>query len=267
MLSNRVRQIFAGTVCVLTLVLFIYSFWGRAVEPRPERPGGAAHWMHKAQSGEVKSQCEGVRRLKKFHSPETLELVLGKLESEHVAVRIAAASTLGAYRDSGAVRPLAAIALADAEHPIARDKAIHALGQIGDPKALPALKTLLQPAKDDPQGWGLQSAVAIARLRTPEAQPLLIEALRSPDPWTRSGAIKGLAICGGPGAVDALRQLAERPARGLDQALYEWLFPYHATAGEPDIHGPEKAEDTEFRALCRRAITAINARLARQEGG
>jgi HEAT repeat protein/cyclophilin family peptidyl-prolyl cis-trans isomerase len=73
------------------------------------------------------------------------------------------------------------------------DAAIVALMRIGDPSALPLLRSLA--VDPDPQvQW--RAANALARMRDRSARPLFLQLLKSPDADVRAYAVRGLSVCG-----------------------------------------------------------------------
>jgi HEAT repeat protein len=252
----RLRPMLATLALVSSSALFVYVIAGRNAGVRLRGPTPAAYWIQKVRRGEVTSQCVGLRRLGELRPAEGLPLVLDKLGSEVLAVRLAAVRALGRYEASEAVAPL--VALLDAPHPMLRDAAVTALGEIGDPAALEPLRAMLTPG-----GLGLQAGEAIGRLRTPEAEAVLVAALRSEDPWVRRGAIAGLESCGSEAGLEALHRLMKQPLDGLDPVLLEALCPSDA---DEDRAAAEQAARDRITQPIARAMRAIEARLGHQGG-
>ncbi len=100
----------------------------------------------------------------------------------------------------GAVPTLARY-VGDAESVVA-GAAVQALGQIGDPAALPALGGALRGHSDS---WVRRRAIkAVARIDSAETVPLLIEALTMPDAAVRAEAAEALGERADPRAVPPL---------------------------------------------------------------
>ena len=218
MSSPSLKQAIVIVAFLGACAVFAHTLWRRDRATRSRGPTPAARWIHKADSGDSRTECVGIRKLGELRPPEGLPVVIGKLKSRVVAVRIAAASTLGRYRDPQAVEPLI-VALGD-KHPVAKVAAIEALGDIGDARALRPLAALLVP-----KGYGLQAGEAIGRLRAPESEDILIGVLTSSDPWIRRGAIAGLRLCGTEKCISALKRLLDDPLAELDPVLVEALYP------------------------------------------
>lgn len=259
MISAKTRQIFALALLVvatLTLAFAVRGRRGREVQSMPPE----RFWTNKADSGDVAAQCVAIRKIGAFTRPEQrsrgLPVLVKKLNHGHVAARIAAAEMLGRYRDPRAVDPL--IRAIQDENPQVATNVIGALGEIGDPRALQPLKALLVP-----RGRGFAAARAIARLNTPQAEDVLIEALTTTrDPWIIRGALRGLARCGTDKAVKALQAFLDTPRQGLDPELLAALFP----DGTLVPGGGQEPTPRVFREPCRRVMAVIKARL-KQKGG
>jgi HEAT repeat protein len=89
----------------------------------------------------------------------------------------------------------------------ARGEAAVALGEIGDPAAVPALVAALDPAAKDRDAIEANRhfADALGALRARAAVPALLDLLRrSPDGFTQVAAVDALGRIGDPAAVDGL---------------------------------------------------------------
>jgi HEAT repeat protein len=87
------------------------------------------------------------------------------------------------------------------EHSIVRGQAAAALGQMGDPRAIPHLMEM----RDDSEEQVRFSVIrALGRLKAKEAESLLLETLDDPSPLLRMSAASAL---GHLGAVDAIPRL------------------------------------------------------------
>jgi len=96
-------------------------------------------------------------------------------------------------------------------HPKARGEAAVALGEIGDPAAIPALVAAAKPEarERDVMDANRHVADALGKLRAREAVPVLTELLqKSPDGFTQVAAVDALGRIGDPAAVDALVAVA-----------------------------------------------------------
>jgi HEAT repeat protein len=106
------------------------------------------------------------------------------------------------------------VALSEDSDPDIRWKAIVALGDIGDPRAAPALIDRLA----DPDRFVRGRAVsALARLGSP-CLPLVLQALLDPDPRVRQGAAEVLGVVGDPAAVDYLLRALLDPTESVRRA-------------------------------------------------
>src|SRR5262249_34296552 len=121
------------------------------------------------------------------------------LRDPDVNVRHAAAASLGRIGDEAAVMPLIDALRSEAwlQYP-----AINALGEIGDPRAQPALLGLL--GNELLRAPGME---ALGRLADGEALPPLVPLLYDPDPGLRNVAIR---------AVVAIEQRVTSKGESLD---------------------------------------------------
>ena len=104
-------------------------------------------------------------------------------------------------------------ALAGDGDPDVRWKAIVALGDIGDPRAAPALR----PSRRPRSVRAGRAVSALARLGSP-CLPLVLDALADPDPRVRQGAAEVLGLVGDPAAVDGLLRALRDPAESVRRA-------------------------------------------------
>lgn len=117
-------------------------------------------------------------------------------------VRVRAVLALGRMRDAEAVSPLCESLVL---HPELWPAAVSALGQIGDPRANPALAALLGlPEAEKVKGLRQEIVLALANLRDPSVIPVLAEALRDPSYRVRAQAAESLGKLGWREAVPAL---------------------------------------------------------------
>ncbi|HEX9051663.1 MAG TPA: HEAT repeat domain-containing protein [Anaeromyxobacter sp.] len=95
-------------------------------------------------------------------------------------------------------------------HPRARAEAAVALGEIGDPAAIPALLAAANPAATERDAMELNRHVAdaLGELRAREAVPVLKSLTSSPDGFTQVAAVDALGKIGDPAAVDTLVAIA-----------------------------------------------------------
>jgi HEAT repeat protein len=95
--------------------------------------------------------------------------------------------------------------------PRARGEAAVALGEIGDPAAVPALVAAIDAGARDRDTVDANRHVvdALGALRAKEAIPKLTELTTSPDGYTQVAAVDALGRIGDPGAVDTLVRIAK----------------------------------------------------------
>ncbi len=95
-------------------------------------------------------------------------------------------------------------------HPRARAEAAVALGEIGDPVAIPALVAAANPPATERDVTELNRHVAdaLGELRAREAVPVLTQLTRSPDGFTQVAAVDALGKIGDPAAIDTLVSIA-----------------------------------------------------------
>ena len=92
----------------------------------------------------------------------------------------------------------------------ARGEAALALGEIGDPAAIPALVAAAKPQarERDELEANRRIADALGALRARDAVPTLEKLARSPDGFTQVAAVDALGRIGDPAAVDTLVEIA-----------------------------------------------------------
>lgn len=112
-------------------------------------------------------------------------------------------AALGELRAKQAVQPLLDT-LSSASNPVLRRVGVRALGQIGDPTALPFL---IQAARSDDILLRLGAISAMGMLADPRAEPLLLELLTTaPDARIRYAAAEALRTAGTASAIPVLEQ-------------------------------------------------------------
>ena len=125
------------------------------------------------------------------------------LQDKFASVRGLAAYALGEMNCEGSVFDLCK-ALFDTDASV-RQRAALALQQIG-PAALPGLQELMDRADNVSLRYEAIQALAIVGLQAKEALPLLIKALKDPEPQLRGAAARGLGRLG-EAAVEAIPAL------------------------------------------------------------
>lgn len=116
---------------------------------------------------------------------------------------------LGAMEDSRAVESLLTLVLTD-QSPEVRDAAVVALGRIGDPSAIPALKKALG---DPVNRW--RAIRSLGLLRDPSSVPWFIGYLHSTHPMTREFAADALGNIGDRAATLTLIETLDDPKIGV----------------------------------------------------
>lgn len=134
-----------------------------------------------------------------LRDPRAAQPLIRALEDEDVNVRHAAASSLGQL---GAREAVPALIAALQQEPWLQYPAMQALGEIGDPRAGPALVRLL----DDPQ-LRLPALEALARVAGRDALPRIAPLLPDAEPALRNLAIQ---------AIVAVEQRATAEGESLD---------------------------------------------------
>jgi HEAT repeat protein len=111
------------------------------------------------KDGNARTLIEAVTALRDSTSPEAVPVLLTILKSTDFPLYEAAASALGHLKDRRAVEPL----VANLERDSRAIPAAAALGEIGDPQALPYLEEALRRSKDE----GVRRAIkdALSKLR------------------------------------------------------------------------------------------------------
>src|SRR5262245_53586120 len=154
----------------------------------------------------VRVQAAGA--LADFARPSSSEALRAALSDRAFQVQFEAARGLAALRDGGGLETL--IAALDNEH--LRFRALGAIVELGDPRALPSVQELfrqpLRPAYEQAQAAG-----AMAKLGDPEGAAYLIE--RTDKHWGLDRAF-AIELCGEVKAEGAFARLMEILADPLD---------------------------------------------------
>jgi hypothetical protein len=168
--------------------------------------------------------------------PPALPLLIQELDSPHIAARIGAVEALGSIRDPRAVRHVLDVMEHDRNIEV-RWVAALALGNIGDPAAIPPLLVALHDRERyirssaamalERLGWipkdkteiayraiAVQDWEGVKRLGTAATGPLT-ERLSDPDPKTRALVIDLLGIIGDPRAQQACEAGLQDPDEGV----------------------------------------------------
>lgn len=105
------------------------------------------------------------------------------------------------------------IELLKSKYQLDREKAADYLGEIGDPRAVPAL---IEALKDPAISW--IAAESLGKLGDPRAVPPLIAALGSDEKWLRRNAATALGRIGDPAAAGPLTTLLSDGKDNVRQA-------------------------------------------------
>ena len=264
MSSAPVKHILAVALLLGAVALLAFAFHSRRSTAPMSFKKDAGHWDRKAHSAEPRSRSEALAKLRHYPSPQTVQTFVRALADPDPPVVAQAARGLARHPDQPKVRKEALTPLM--QH-LERDPkqvsttvkfaVIKALQEVGDPRALNALKNQVVAENS----VAADAAWAIGRLRDgktgripPAAEDALIAYLFSPIPKIRQGAILGLQTGGTERALAELKRLAADPFHGIPR---EYLKSPIAEIGLPKpemIAGP-----------CREAIKAIEARLKKPE--
>lgn len=99
--------------------------------------------------------------------------------------------------------------------PAIRAVLARALGELGDPQAVPALRQGLKDASEDAAIVRHACAQALGALQAHEAAPDLAGLLKDPEPALRKVAVYALANLGDGEALEAIRPALEDPGAGV----------------------------------------------------
>ena len=113
-------------------------------------------------------------------------------QGDGIYTRAFAARGLGALKDAGAVDLLRPLVADLTRFPAPGVEAVRALGEIGDPRALPILVDALRP-RDVPSDVRAEVTHAIGLLAAPGAADVLLDLLSDPAAAVRGEAIRALA--------------------------------------------------------------------------
>lgn len=159
-------------------------------------------------------------------------------ESKDTAERMQALRGLARTRDPGALAPIL-VGLKDTRMPV-RWSAVEALGELGNPEAVPRLLELLR--KEEAYRWNRRLVVnALGALRDPRAVPSLLELLKEEDEFLRKITLFALKKIGDPKAFLPVVALLHDPEpwvrRTAQRMLVEWTEGRHAGPPPRDPEG------------------------------
>jgi len=155
------------------------------------------------------------KALGELESKAAVEPLINALEDDDKEVKMYAAGALDAIGHTSAVDPLIERLKTKGEYWRIQLIAVIALGNIGDPKALPAL---FQVLKAPDSNFRSAAAEALGKIGDPKAlRPLLI-ALKDEDSFVRLLTARALGEIGDPGAITALKHVLDTEK---DQEVHE----------------------------------------------
>ncbi|MCP3101874.1 HEAT repeat domain-containing protein [Myxococcus sp. K15C18031901] len=223
-------------------------------------------------------RLEATGRLADMARPELRGSLAGMLEDEVLEVRFEAARGIAALSHAAGLDVLVEALDAD----MLRFRALGALAELEDARALPAVKRLfgrwLLPAFDKTQAAGV-----LAKLGEPEGAKYLL--LRSRKKWSqdRALAVELLGEVRAPGALERLKEIVEdandssrgAAARGLgrlgDARALPWLLALLRDAGAEEDDRLDAADGLwrlglpEGREQVRAAVSTFTSPEARRE--
>jgi HEAT repeat protein len=130
--------------------------------------------------------------------------LLAALRDSDEWVRYFAARSIGTQAKSSAVDELARLARTDSANHV-RIAAMESLGQIGGSRVVAVLAPF---AESDETDLARAALAGLGLTDQPDAAPILLAALRSPNPALRMEALRALGKLGGPSAVDGIEWVA-----------------------------------------------------------
>ncbi len=165
---------------------------------------------------------EALRQLKALADPRAVPTLLFSFK-RHVSLQDNILDTLTAMQDLVVIPALIEIAVFT-EHPHLRESALLAAQQLSGEHTLRALASWLDP---DHIPFAQRAVELIAQFPSDDATPLLLNALKMPDPWVRTVALLTLEKYGV--AVDSalLVALLKEPSEDLVNAALTNLSRHH----------------------------------------
>jgi hypothetical protein len=139
-------------------------------------------------------RAEALQALAELGDADAGRLTLGFLEDADSNVRLAAAVAAGKLGLQRALRPLLQL-LEDEGAPAKRVRLLQALGDLGDPGAVPAIEKYASPPRFSKTSTDVRVAAyrALHRIGTPHARELVRRATNDKDPGVRA-ALRGLVL-------------------------------------------------------------------------
>ncbi|MGO8971372.1 MAG: HEAT repeat domain-containing protein [Myxococcaceae bacterium] len=155
-----------------------------------------------------------------LHDPRAVPALLKLLKSKDDYVRIDAIQALGALKATEAVAPLMELALDDASSPQVNRRAVAALGDIGDAKAVPVLLKALYKQRGN-QNFASEASFSLYQVGKPAADAL-VQVVSGEDAeliaWARRRDVDGTVLM-----VQATEVLKDFAAPQAEPALLKKL--------------------------------------------
>lgn len=155
-----------------------------------------------------------------IQDPRSVPALLKLLRSKDDYVRIDAIQALAALKATEAVAPLMELALDDASSPQVNRRAVAALGDIGDAKAVPVLLKALYKTRGN-QNFASEASFALYQVGTPAVQAL-VQVVQGEDAelaaWARRRDVDGTVL-----VVQATDVLKDFTAPAAEPALLRKL--------------------------------------------
>jgi len=137
----------------------------------------------------------------------TVDALIKSLSEKDPFVRAIGCEVLGKMREKKALRQIMMLLKDPSKY--VREKAVIALGQIGDKKAVPVLVEALE--KDEAEEVRVTIAGVLGHLRDKIAVPALIKTLEDPSPTARMKSAISLGLIGDPQAIPSLYKVLKDP--------------------------------------------------------
>ena len=276
--SDTTKKTFAIALTVLAAGVCIYVVWGRKAGTYKEAARDNDYWTRKVDDEDPRARANAVARLQKNPTPETVDILVRKLDDEHSPVVASAARGLARHTDRERVKERALPALIEKlGHPEdlgtpAKDGLIRAVGRIGvgSPEAVVALGKHV--TRDG--ALAADAAWAIGKLRDPatgrmprEGEDALIGYLSSDIPKIIIGAFYGLREGGSTQrSLDALERLMATLKKNMetkgDRPLDGIIAAEILAVPLPEDPAPHQRKMAGLLMRpCQQAIKAVRARL------
>ena len=195
--------------------------------------------------------------LQRVEDPRAAPGLLWLLRESGVEAAVFAARGLGLLKERRAVDPL--LAVVDA----ARDQrltavAVHALGQIGDRRATPAIARLLDRADTD-GNVQIEAAAALGALGGEGGIDPLLNRLVDPWPAMRGQALKSVAAIDPAAFLRVLSSLEPDPEWSVRADLARALALLEPDVARPRIRGMLRDDDHRVEAAALEALARVGA--------